>query len=152
MERGQLARHRAERSELERHRQVASDFAMAARLPGIPDSVRFSNLYDAAHAIALAGLKLAGYRAREGEGNRQLTLSCIEQTLALRKGSAATLVEANRLRSLMQYQGSDVDVPDHLLAGLQVAIDEGLAELATRLRSISPPPPSAAPPPPAASS
>jgi hypothetical protein len=45
--------------------------------------VSFHNLYDAAHALALAGLKLAGYRAPDGEGNRQLTLSCVEQTLAL---------------------------------------------------------------------
>jgi hypothetical protein len=49
---------------------VAREFAAAAHLRGVAEGVRFSNLYDAAHAAALAGLKLAGYRAPDGEGNR----------------------------------------------------------------------------------
>jgi hypothetical protein len=93
-------------------------------------------LYDAAHAVALAGLKLAGYRAPDGEGNRQLTLGCVEQTLALKKGSAAAFVEANRLRSLMQYQGDDVDVPDHLFQTLDSAVGEGLREVDVRLKGL----------------
>ena len=94
-----LSRHRATRREIENHARVAREFAAAADLPGVAESVRFNNLYDAAHAAALAGLKLAGYRAPDGEGNRQLALSCVEQTLALEKGSSAAFVEANRLRS-----------------------------------------------------
>lgn len=61
-------------------------------------------------------------------------MSCVEQTLALRKGSAAAMVEANRLRSLMQYQGADVDVPDSILAALGVAVKEGIDELSVRLK------------------
>jgi len=102
-------------------------------LRGVPDSVRISNLYDAAHAVALSGLKLAGYRAPDGEGNRQLTLGCVEQTLALRKGSAAAFVEANRLRSLMQYQGTDFDVPESLLEALEAAVGEGISEVLARM-------------------
>lgn len=86
--------------------------------------------------MALAGLKLAGYRAPDGEGNRQLTMGCVEQTLALRKGSAAAMVEANRLRSLMQYQGADVDVPDSLLEALGIAVEEGIDELLVRLKGL----------------
>jgi hypothetical protein len=115
---------------------VAREYAAAARLRGIPESVRFSNLYDAAHSIALAGLKLAGYRAPDGEGNRQLTLNCVEQTLALRKGSAAALAEANRLRSLMQYQGADVDVPEHLFETLEAAVNEGIEEVQVRVKRL----------------
>jgi len=96
--------------------------------------VRFHNLYDAAHAVALAGLKLAGYRAPDGEGNRQLTLSCVEQTLALKKGSSAAFVEANRLRAVMQYQGADVDIPDSLIEALQGAVNEALGEVELRLK------------------
>ena len=129
-----LSRHQPAQKELENHLQVARQFLRAARLDGAPEIVRFSNLYDAAHAIALAGLKLAGYRALDGEGNRQLTLGCVEHTLALRKGAAAALVEANRLRSLMQYQGADVDVPDSLLEALIGAVEEGIAEVSARLR------------------
>jgi hypothetical protein len=102
----------------------------------VPDAVRFANLYDAAHAIALAGLKLAGYRAPEGEGNRQLTMGCVEHTLALRRGSAAALLEANRLRSLMHYQGVDTDVPDSLLEALRAAVDEGIDEVRGRIEAL----------------
>ena len=136
VERRQLIRHRPARREIENHLKVAREFAAAALLPGVPEAIRFSNLYDAAHAIALAGLKLAGYRAPDGEGNRQLTLGCVEQTLALKKGSAAAFAEANRLRSLMQYQGADVDVPDHLFQTLESAVSEGIVEIDIRLKGI----------------
>ena len=108
VERRLLSRHRPTRREIENHLKIAREFFAAASLRGVPEAIRFSNLYDAAHAIALAGLKLAGYRAPDGEGNRQLTLG-VEQTLALRKGSAAAFVEANRLRSLMQYRDDRID-------------------------------------------
>lgn len=86
--------------------------------------------------MALAGLKLAGYRSPDGEGNRQVTLSCVEQTLSIRKGSAAAFTEANRLRSLMQYQGEDVDIPDSLVETLNAAIAEGLHEVEIRLKRL----------------
>ncbi len=129
-----LSRHRATKREIENHARVAREFAAAADLPGVAESVRFNNLYDAAHAAALAGLKLAGYRSPDGEGNRQLTLSCVEQTLALKKGSSAAFVEANRLRSLMQYQGEDVDIPEALFEALQAGVDEALREIDIRLK------------------
>ena len=98
--------------------------------------MRFHNLYDAAHSVALAGLKFAGYRPPDGEGNRQVTLSCVEQTLSIRKGSAAAFIDANRLRSLMQYQGEDVDIPDSLVEALIAAVEEGLHEVEIRLKRL----------------
>ena len=55
-------------------------------------------------------------------------------TLAIRKGAAAAFIDANRLRSLMQYQGEDVDVPDSLVETLRAAIDEGLREVEIRVK------------------
>lgn len=136
VERRQLSRHQATRSEVASHLKVAGQYLGAARLAGIPEPIRFSNLYDAAHAIALAGLKLAGYRVPDGEGNRQLTLNCVEQTLALKKGASTAFIESNRLRSLMQYQGVDVDVPDHLIESLESAVAEGIAEVGIRLKRL----------------
>lgn len=136
VERRQLSRHQPTEREIRNHLKVAREYAAAARLPGVPEAVRFSNLYDAAHALSLAGLKLAGYRAPDGEGNRQITLGCAELTLALRKGSAAAFVEANRLRSLMQYQGADVDVPDHLVETLGAAVVEGIGEVEVRVKGL----------------
>lgn len=63
-------------------------------------------------------------------------MNCVEQTLALRKGSSAAMVEANRLRSLMQYQGADIDVPDSVLDMLGVAVEEGIDELLARLKGL----------------
>ena len=59
VERRLLSRHRATRQEIENHVKVAREFAAAASLRGVGENVRFNNLYDAAHAAALAGLKLA---------------------------------------------------------------------------------------------
>lgn len=136
VERRQLSRHEPTRREVENHLATARAFRDAANLRGTPERVRFHNLYDAAHAVALAGLKLAGYRAPDGEGNRQMTLGCVEQTLTVRKGAAAAFVDANRLRSLMQYQGEDVDIPDSLVETLRAAIDEGLQEAEIRMRRL----------------
>lgn len=134
VERKQLSRHQPTAREIENHLKVAREFVAAARLRGTPEGVRFHNFYDAAHALALAGLKLVGYRAPDGEGNRQLTLSCVEQTLALRKGSSAAFVEANRLRSMMLYQGADVDIPESLMEALDAAVKEALREVEVRLK------------------
>ena len=136
VERRQLSRHKPTRREIENHLATARAFRDAANLRGTPESVRFFNLYDAAHAVALAGLKLAGYRAPDGEGNRQATLGCVEQTLAIRRGSAAAFTDANRLRALMQYQGDDVDIPDSLVATLKAAVEEGMREVDVRLKSL----------------
>jgi hypothetical protein len=63
MERKQLSRHKPTRREVENHLSIARAFRDAANLRGTPERVRFHNLYEAAQAVALAGLKLAGYRA-----------------------------------------------------------------------------------------
>lgn len=136
VQRKQLSHHRATRKEIDNHVRFARELVVAANLRGTPETVRFNNLYDAAHAVALAGLKLAGYRAPDGEGNRQLTLSCVEQTLALKKGSSAAFAEANRLRSLIQYQGEDEDVPESLLEALSLAVEEGIREVGLRLKML----------------
>lgn len=109
-----------------------------ARLIGAPERGRFFNLYEAAHAVALAGLKLAGYRSKEGEGSRQLVMSLVEQTLALRRGASAVLSDANRVRNNLAYAGGDVDVPESTLESLGESIEEGIRELEQRLRATKP--------------
>ena len=136
VERRQLDRHQPARREIENHLGTAQEYAAASRAKGVAPRIRFLNLYDAAHAVSLAGLKLAGYRPKEGEGNRQASLACAEQTLALRKGTAAAFTEANRLRGLMQYQGADVDVPDSIFERLESGVAEAVDEIARRLKAV----------------
>ena len=62
-------------------------------------------------------------------------MAVAEQTLALRKGTSASFTEANRLRGLMQYQGSDVDVPDSLLERLESGVVEAIDESGRRLKA-----------------
>ena len=97
--RGLLERRAPDHDEIRSHVRTAKDLLAMARLAGAPERGRFFNLYEAAHAVALAGLKLAGYRSKEGEGSRQIVLSLAEQTLALRRGASAALSDANRLRN-----------------------------------------------------
>lgn len=135
VERRQLDHHTPARREVENHLATAQEYVVASNAKGVTQRIRFLNLYDAAHAVSLAGLKLAGYRAKDGEGNRQATLACAEQTLALRKGTAAAFTEANRLRGLMQYQGADVDVPDSLFERMESGVEEAIGEIRKRLKT-----------------
>ncbi len=132
--RGLLARHATVRREVENHLRTARENLKTANLPAVPEGTRFQLLYEAAHSVSIAGLKLAGFRSREGDGNRQLTLGLAEETLALKKGAAAAFSEANRLRALMLYQGADVDVPASLHAALAQAVEEAILEIPMRIR------------------
>jgi hypothetical protein len=129
--------HPPQKAEIEGHLQTAKDLLKTARLPGVPASARFLNLYEAAHAVALAGVKLAGYRSKDGEGNRQTALSLIEQTLAVRKGVAAAFTEANRLRINSLYHGSEVDPPDAMIEMLGLGVEDALKEIPIRLKTLS---------------
>ena len=113
---------------------LAREFRDIAARKDIPERQRFLNLYEAAHSLALTGLLLNGYRPKEGDGNRHLPLSLAEQTLALRRGSAAAFTEANRLRGREKYHGIDVDFPGPMMDALEAGVDEALAEVQVRLR------------------
>lgn len=136
MQRGLLERRAPDHDEIRSHVKTAKDLLATARLEGAPERGRFFNLYEAAHAVALAGLKLAGYRSKEGEGSRQLVMGLAEQTLALRRGASAVLSEANRVRNNVAYAGSDVDVPESTLESLDESVAEGIRELEGRLRAM----------------
>ena len=56
VERKRLSRHKPTRREVENHLASARAFREAANLRGTLEPVRFHNLYDAAHAVALTDL------------------------------------------------------------------------------------------------
>ena len=67
---------------------------------------RFDLAYNAAHALSLAGLRIAGYRAN----NRYLVFQCLEHTLGLPNEKWRVLDQAHRRRNLAEYEGAtDVD-------------------------------------------
>ena len=74
---------------------------------------RFDLAYNAAHALSLAGLRIAGYRAN----NRYLVFQCLEHTLGLPNEKWRVLDQAHRRRNLAEYEGA-TDVDEALVEAL----------------------------------
>ena len=74
---------------------------------------RFDLAYNAAHALSLAALRIAGYRAN----NRYLVFQCLENTLGLPSEKWRVLDQAHPRRNLAEYEGA-VDVDESLVEAL----------------------------------
>ena len=78
---------------------------------------RFDLGYNAAHALALAALRLRGYRSE----SRYLVFQCLQHTIELPNEQWRVLDQAHRKRNLAEYEG-EVDVDEQLIeAMLRVA-------------------------------
>ena len=77
---------------------------------------RFDLAYNAAHAVSLAALRIAGYRSN----NRYLVFQCLEHTLGLPGEDWRVLDGAHRKRNLAEYEGT-------------IEVDEGLVEAMIRV-------------------
>jgi hypothetical protein len=74
---------------------------------------RFDLAYNAAHALALAALRMHGFRSE----NRYLVFQCLEHTVGITANQWRVLDQAHRKRNLAEYEG-DLDVDDSLLDAL----------------------------------
>ncbi len=74
---------------------------------------RFDLAYNAAHALALASLRVRGYRSE----NRYLVFQCLEHTLQLPKEQWRVLDEAHRRRNITEYEGG-IDIDMELVAAV----------------------------------
>ena len=83
---------------------------------------RFDLAYNAAHALSLAGLRIAGYRAN----NRYLVFQCLEHTLGLPNEKWRVLDQAHRKRNLAEYEGA-IDIDESLVVAL-IRVAEDVAE------------------------
>lgn len=80
---------------------------------------RFDLAYNGAHALALAALRINGYRSE----SRYLVFQCLQHTVDLAAEKWRVLDQAHRRRNLAEYEG-DLDVSDELVeAMLRVAQD-----------------------------
>ena len=75
---------------------------------------RFDLGYNAAHALALAALRVQGYRS----DSRYLVFQCLQHTLGLPRELWRVLDHAHRKRNLAEYEGA-MDVDEQLVAALQ---------------------------------
>ena len=80
---------------------------------------RFDLAYNAAHALSLAALRIAGYRAR----NRYIGFQCLRQTLDFPNEKWRVPDQAHRKRNLSEYEG-DIDVNEPLVEALIRATEE----------------------------
>jgi hypothetical protein len=74
---------------------------------------RFDLAYNAAHALALAALRNAGYRSE----NRYLVFQALPHTVGLSAAHWRVLAKSHEVRNLAEYEGT-IDEDEALLAGV----------------------------------
>lgn len=74
---------------------------------------RFDLAYNAAHALSLAALRVAGYRSE----SRYLVFQCLKHTLNIPNEEWRVLDQAHRKRNLAEYEGS-IDVDANIVEAL----------------------------------
>ena len=77
-----------------------------------PES-RFDLAYNAAHALALAALRHAGYRSE----NRYIVFQCAQHTVDLEPEYWRVLDDAHKDRNIAEYEG-DIILDEHLIAAM----------------------------------
>ena len=85
---------------------------------------RFDLAYNAAHALALAGLRRLGYRA----ANRYVVFQVLPHTLGLGAGTWRVLAKCHGVRNRAEYEGS-LEVDGRLVSDLVDSASRVLAAL-----------------------
>jgi hypothetical protein len=98
-----------------------------ARLPALSLESRFDLAYNASHALALAALRLSGFRSE----NRYLVFQSLAHTLELPAAEWRVLALCHDRRNLAEYEGF-LEIDEQLLTDLL----EVTIHLADRLREI----------------
>jgi hypothetical protein len=91
-----------------------------ARRSDLAYSSRFDLAYNAAHALALAALRQAGYRS----DNRFLVFQALPHTVGMEAAKWRVLAKAHERRNLVEYEGR-LDHDEGLLAEV-IAIADAL--------------------------
>ena len=95
-----------------------------ARNPGNSLESRFDLAYNAAHALALAALRRAGYRS----ANRYIVFQVLPHTLGLGPEVWRVLAKCHEIRNLGEYEG-DLNIDERIVSDLVAAC----SKLADRL-------------------
>ena len=90
---------------------------------------RFDLAYNAAHALSLAALRIAGYRAE----NRYLVFQCLRHTLEFPNEKWRVLDQAHRKRNVAEYEGA-VDIDENLVEAL-IRVTEEVRARVLKIRS-----------------
>lgn len=105
--------------------EVARMLAMArtrladAQLPALSLEGRFTSVYNAAHAAALAALRWHGYRSE----NRYTVFQCLTHTLGWPSARWRVLDTAHQRRNLAEYEGY-LEVDENTVADMAVLVGQ----------------------------
>ncbi|MEQ7919880.1 hypothetical protein ABQX22_11850 [Xanthomonas sp. WHRI 1810A] len=97
----------------------ACDRLHDARNPTLSFASRFDLAYNAAHALALAALRLRGYRS----DRRYLVFQCLAHTAGINKIQVRIFALCHERRNLAEYEGY-MDVDESLLSELIVNAEQ----------------------------
>jgi hypothetical protein len=89
---------------------------------------RFDLAYNAAHALSLGALRIAGYRSK----SRYMVFQCLKHTLDLPNEQWRVLDQAHNKRNIAEYEGG-TDITEALVDALIEVTDE-IAERVSRIR------------------
>ncbi len=121
---GGLKNEPPDRKECEGLLRSAIDRLRDAHSPALTFASRFDLAYNAAHALALAALRLRGYRSDK----RYLAFQCLVHTTDASKAQARMFALCHERRNLAEYEGY-MDVDESLLTELLAATDYLMAQV-----------------------
>lgn len=127
---GQLKPEPASEAEVGGLLQIARNHLADAQLKGVSLNGRFTGVYSASHAAALAALRWHGYRSE----NRFTVFQCLAHTVHWEKARWRMLDLAHQKRNRAEYEGA-LDVDESVIAELIVLAGDLIADVAKLTRS-----------------
>ena len=127
---GQLKLEPSNEAEFGRLLQSARSHLADSQLKEVSLNGRFSAVYSASHAAALAALRWHCYRSE----NRFTVFQCLEHTVQWKAERWRALDLAHQKRNRAEYEGS-LDVEESTVAELIVLTKELIADVAKLIRS-----------------
>lgn len=121
---GQLKREPPAASEIRSLLRSGEARLVDAGNRGLSLDSRFDLAYNAAHALALAGLRLRGYRS----ANRFLVFQVLPHTLGVAPAIWRVLSKGHETRNMAEYEGA-LDLDEGLVADLIKAAEAVLTAL-----------------------
>jgi hypothetical protein len=102
---GSLKREPTSKEEIQGFLTGARDYLRDSRNPANSAAGRFQLAYGAAHALALAALRIHGYRPAQGKGHRAIVFQTLPLTVGADESIWVTLDKAHTRRNASEYEG-----------------------------------------------
>lgn len=121
---GQLKSEAADHAEARRMVLLARTRWTDAQQGNVSIDGRFASVYGAAHAAALAALRLRGYRSE----NRFMVFQCLSHTIGWSASRWRVLDVAHQKRNLAEYEGF-LDIEESMVVELIDLVRELIADV-----------------------